>query len=91
MIQTEEARNNRNTITNEYRALVDASSLDLLSTTLDTVPLQAPWIGILGCHLFSSFGNNRTYWRAAYEELFWLICSSRPSFACNTTFLLSIA
>jgi len=39
MIQTEEARNNGNAITNRYRTLVDASSLDLLSTTLDTVPL----------------------------------------------------
>jgi len=40
MIQTEEARNNGNMIMNGYRALVDVSSLDLLSTTLDIVPLQ---------------------------------------------------
>jgi len=40
MIQTEEARNNGNAIINGYRALVDASSPDLLSMTLDTVPLQ---------------------------------------------------
>jgi len=40
MIQTEEARNNGNMITNGYRALVDTSLLDLLSITLDTVPLQ---------------------------------------------------
>jgi len=39
MIQTKEARNNRNVITNRYRALVDASSPDLLSMTLNTVPL----------------------------------------------------
>jgi len=40
MIQTEKAKNNGNVIMNRYKALVDASSLDLLSTTLDTVPLQ---------------------------------------------------
>jgi len=40
MIQTEEVRNNGNAITNRYRALVDVSSLNLLSTTLDIVPLQ---------------------------------------------------
>jgi len=40
MIQTEEARNNRNVITNRYRALVDTSLPDLLSTTLDTVLLH---------------------------------------------------
>jgi len=40
MIQTEEAKNNGNTITNRYRTLVDASSPDLLSTTLNTVLLQ---------------------------------------------------
>jgi len=40
MIQTEEAKNNGNAITNRYKTLVDASSPDLLSTTLNTVPLQ---------------------------------------------------
>jgi len=39
MIQTEEARNNKNAIMNKYRALVDVSSPDLLSMTLDTIPL----------------------------------------------------
>jgi len=40
MIQIKETRNNRNVITNGYRALVDMSSPDLLSITLDTVLLQ---------------------------------------------------
>jgi len=47
MIQTGEARNDRNAIMNRYRALVDASSLDLLSMTLDAVPLYLAYVGLM--------------------------------------------
>jgi len=37
MIQTEEVRNNRNVIWTDIELLVDMSSLDLLSNTLDVL------------------------------------------------------
>jgi len=40
MTQTGEARNNGNVIQTDIELLVDTSSLDLLSNTLDDVPLQ---------------------------------------------------